>query len=85
MAPHRRSTAVSKHLAMLAEAGLVVDRRAGRETRYRLNAAPLREIQDWVSVYERFWTDRLDRLKHLLEDEPHDQDQHQRQHGDREP
>ncbi|MDQ3781096.1 MAG: metalloregulator ArsR/SmtB family transcription factor, partial [Chloroflexota bacterium] len=42
-------TAVSKHLAVLKEAGLVIDRKAGRETRYHLNAAPLREIQEWVS------------------------------------
>lgn len=65
-------TAVAKHLAVLKEAGLVVDRKAGRETRYRLNAAPLREIQDWVSSYERFWTERIDRLKDLLEAETHE-------------
>ncbi|RIK45661.1 MAG: transcriptional regulator [Chloroflexi bacterium] len=63
-------TAVSKHLAILKEAGLVVDRRAGRETRYHLNAAPLREIQEWVSFYERFWTGRIEQLKTLLEEEP---------------
>lgn len=62
-------TAVSKHLAVLKEAGLVVDRKVGRETRYRLNAAPLREIQEWVAFYERFWVERVDRLKTLLEDE----------------
>lgn len=39
-------TAVSKHLTILNEAGLVLDRKVGRETRFRLNAAPLREIQD---------------------------------------
>lgn len=39
-------TEVSKHLAILKEAGLVLDRKVGRETRFRLNAAPLREIQD---------------------------------------
>jgi DNA-binding transcriptional ArsR family regulator len=63
-------TAVSKHLAVLREAGLVTDRKVGRETRYRLDATPLREMQDWVSSYERFWTDRLDRLKTFLEEEP---------------
>jgi len=62
-------TAISKHLAILKEAGLVIDRKAGRETRYQLNAAPLREIQEWVSFYERFWTDRLQNLKDLLEKE----------------
>jgi DNA-binding transcriptional ArsR family regulator len=62
-------TAISKHLAILKEAGLVTDRRVGRETRYRLNAGPLREIQEWVSPYERFWTERIDRLRNLLEEE----------------
>ena len=62
-------TAVSKHLAILKEAGLVVDRKAGRETRYHLNAAPLREIQEWVSFYERFWLERIDQLKSLLEED----------------
>ena len=62
-------TAVSKHLAVLKEAGLVIDRKAGRETRYHLNAAPLREIQEWVLFYERFWTERIDHLKDLLEEE----------------
>lgn len=61
-------TAVAKHLAILKEAGLVIDRKVGRETRYRLNAAPLREIQEWLSFYEQFWTQRLDRLKELLEE-----------------
>jgi DNA-binding transcriptional ArsR family regulator len=62
-------TAVSKHLAILKEAGLVSDRKVGRETRYHLNAAPLREIQEWVSRYERFWTEQVDRLKDLLKEE----------------
>lgn len=42
-------TAVSKHLTILKEADLVHDRKVGRETRFRLNASPLREVQDWVS------------------------------------
>jgi DNA-binding transcriptional ArsR family regulator len=62
-------TAVSKHLAILKEAGLVTDRKVGRETRYHLNAAPLREIQDWVSFYDRFWSGRIAHLKDLLEEE----------------
>lgn len=62
-------TAVSKHLAILKDAGLVKDRKAGRETRYHLNAEPLREVQDWLSFYERFWSRRLDNLKELLEEE----------------
>ena len=62
-------TGVAKHLAILAEAGLVEDRRVGRETRYHLNAAPMREVQEWVTFYERFWTWRIDRLRDLLEEE----------------
>lgn len=65
-------TAISKHLAILREAGLVTDRKVGRETRYRLNAAPLREIQEWISFYDQFWTERIDRLKKLLEEEHHE-------------
>ncbi|WP_132946465.1 metalloregulator ArsR/SmtB family transcription factor [Tumebacillus sp. BK434] len=62
-------TAVSKHLTILKEAGLVLDRKVGRETRYRLNASPLREIQDWVAFYNQFWTTNMLRLHRLLEDE----------------
>lgn len=62
-------TAVSKHLAILKEAGLVVDRKVGRETRYRLHAAPLQEIKDWVSYYEKFWKENLLRLEKLLMEE----------------
>jgi len=62
-------TAVSKHLAILKEAGLVEVRKAGRETRFRLNAAPLREIEDWVAFYRRFWSSNLMRLGRLLEGE----------------
>lgn len=61
-------TAVSKHLAILKDAGLVLARKEGRETRYRLNAAPLKEIQDWVSFYEGFWKERIAQLHLLLEE-----------------
>lgn len=61
-------TAVSKHLAILKDAGLVMARKEGRETRYRLNAEPLKEIQDWVSFYERFWKERISKLHLLLEE-----------------
>uniref|UniRef100_UPI00403FAD4F ArsR/SmtB family transcription factor n=1 Tax=Paenibacillus sp. FSL R10-2734 TaxID=2954691 RepID=UPI00403FAD4F len=62
-------TAVSKHLSILKDADLVVARKVGRETRYRLNATPLKEIRDWVSFYEGFWKERIDKLKLLLEEE----------------
>ncbi|MCM3628366.1 metalloregulator ArsR/SmtB family transcription factor [Paenibacillus glycanilyticus] len=62
-------TAVSKHLTILKEAGLVTDRKVGRETRFRLNANPLKEIQDWVSYYRKFWMTNMFRLQQLLEEE----------------
>jgi DNA-binding transcriptional ArsR family regulator len=62
-------TAVSKHLTILKEAGLVLDRKVGRETLFRLNVAPLREIEDWVAFYSKFWSANLLRLNQLLEEE----------------
>lgn len=62
-------TAVSKHLTILKEAGLVLDRKVGRETRYRLNAAPLKEIEDWAAYYSKFWSANMLRLQQLLEEE----------------
>lgn len=61
-------TAVSKHLAILKEADLVTNRKLGRETRYRLNAAPLQEVKDWLSFYENFWNERAIILKNILEE-----------------
>lgn len=62
-------TTVSKHLAILKDADLVIAQRVGRETRYRLNATPLKEIQDWVSFYQGFWIENIFKLKHLLEEQ----------------
>ena len=61
-------TAVSKHLAILKEADLVTNRKLGRETRYRLNAAPLQEVKDWLAFYENFWNERAVLLKNILEE-----------------
>ncbi|AZN41284.1 ArsR/SmtB family transcription factor [Paenibacillus albus] len=62
-------TAVSKHLTILKEAGLIIDRKVGRETRFKLNAAPLQEIQDWVGFYSKFWSTNMLRLNQLLLEE----------------
>ncbi|MFC4301955.1 ArsR/SmtB family transcription factor [Cohnella boryungensis] len=62
-------TAVSKHLTILKEAGLVSERRVGREMRNRLNPAPLKELQDWLSYYEKFWKQNMLRLDQLLMEE----------------
>lgn len=55
--------AVSKHVKILEHAGLVRRARQGREHTLHLEAAPLREVARWASHYERFWTERLDRLE----------------------
>ena len=59
--------AVSQHLRILLDAGLVTEQRHGRERRYRLVPARLGPVRDWVAHYERFWDDHLQRLqKHLM-------------------
>lgn len=58
--------AVSKHLGVLKQAGLVRDRRTGRETRYRAQTKGLAPLLDWISLYGSFWRERFDRLDSLL-------------------
>ena len=60
-------TAVSKHLRILADGGLVSEHRVGRETRYRLQPEPLLELKRWLAFYERFWDNKLAALKNLVE------------------
>lgn len=60
--------AVSQHLSVLCEAGLVQQRRAGRQRFYRLNPEPLQQVSDWVRHYEPFWQEKLDALGDYLED-----------------
>lgn len=59
---------VSKHLRVLREVGLVDVREDGRHRMYRLNAQSLKPIHDWVSGYERLWSERLDRLDTVLQE-----------------
>ncbi|MGA7383590.1 MAG: metalloregulator ArsR/SmtB family transcription factor [Methylocella sp.] len=58
--------AVSKHLGVLKLAGLVRDRREGRQTHYSAELQGLAPLIDWMSLYGAFWRDRLDRLETLL-------------------
>lgn len=58
--------AVSQHLRILLDAGLVTEERHGRERRYRLVPERLGPVWDWIAQYERFWDDRLQRLQKLL-------------------
>jgi DNA-binding transcriptional ArsR family regulator len=58
--------AVSRHLRVLREAGLVIERREGRQRLYRANLEPLAELRDWL---EDFWSGRLAALRNLAEKE----------------
>jgi len=59
---------VSKHLRVLREVGAVDVRDEGRQRLYRLNGHALKPIHDWVGSYERFWSERFERLDDVLED-----------------
>src|SRR5262245_66636772 len=59
--------AVSQHLRVLKEAGLVVSRPEAQRRMYRINTAPLRELDRWLERYRKFWTDDLDALERHLD------------------
>jgi len=59
--------AVSKHLGVLKLAGLVRDRREGRQTNYSAEPQGLAPLIDWMSLYGAFWRDGFDRLENLLD------------------
>jgi DNA-binding transcriptional ArsR family regulator len=58
--------AVSKHLGVLKQAGLVRDRHEGRQTHYRARLKALAPLLDWTSQMTGFWQSRFDRLEDLL-------------------
>jgi len=59
--------AISKHLAVLENAGLLARRRDGRVHHCRLVAAPMQTASDWIAHYTEFWERRLDALERYLE------------------
>lgn len=62
--------AVTKHLTVLRETGLVEVEWRGRERLHHLNAEPLRVVEEWLAPYSAAWDRRLERLrKHLEENE----------------
>jgi DNA-binding transcriptional ArsR family regulator len=58
--------AVSRHLKVLSNAGLIARGRDAQWRPCRLEAKPLREVSDWVEHYRRFWEQSLDRLDGYL-------------------
>ena len=59
---------VSKHLGVLKKVGLVRERREGRQRLYRVNVDQLKPIYDWVTPFERYWSESYDRLDGVLKD-----------------
>jgi DNA-binding transcriptional ArsR family regulator len=61
--------AIMKHLAVLADAGLVARAKTGRVVACRLDAEPMRDAFEWLNRYQKFWSERLDRLAAFLDEE----------------
>ena len=59
--------AVSQHLAVLKDAGLVSGRREGRRVSYRVEPRGMKPLVDWIAHYQAFWRERVGRLERLLE------------------
>ena len=62
--------ALSQHLKVLRDAGLVSQRHVGRERLYRLEPQRLKSIADWIGAYEQFWRGKMKALGEFLEKKP---------------
>jgi len=60
--------AVSKHLGVLKQVGLVSETKRGRFRAYRVNADQLKTIQDWVIQFKQYWINSLDQLDEYLQE-----------------
>ena len=65
--------AVSKHIKILNECGLLVIHREGRKRYCRSNLQKLKDVAEWALQYRRFWSERLDTLEEILEQKNTDQ------------
>lgn len=66
--------AISQHLQVLCEVGLVSQRRSRRQRLYQLNPERLKQVSEWVSDYEQFWQNKLDALGEYLENKSYSED-----------
>ena len=62
--------AISKHMRILEEAGLLSRKKHGREHRCRLEQKRMKEAEAWIERYRTFWNDRLDALERYLKENP---------------
>jgi DNA-binding transcriptional ArsR family regulator len=65
---HLTRQGLTRHLQVLEDAGIVTSSRTGRERYFRLEPAPLREMQDYLERVARHWDDTLERLRNWVED-----------------
>jgi DNA-binding transcriptional ArsR family regulator len=69
--PHRMSLpAVMKHVRVLQNAGLVSQKKTGRTRFCQLSPAPLKQAEDWIAQYRRFWEGAFDSLERFLSQDP---------------
>ena len=61
--------AISKHLKVLEGARLIHRQKRGSFQMVRINAAPMKEAEQWLAYYEKFWNQQLDALEDLMERE----------------
>lgn len=61
--------AVSKHIKILTQCGLLIIKQQGRERFCKADLKQLKEITDWAEQYRRFWTQKLDALDAFLSEE----------------
>ncbi len=61
--------AISKHMRILAECGLVIIEKQGRESHCTASFKILQEVADWATQYQAFWNRKLDNLENLLNEE----------------
>jgi DNA-binding transcriptional ArsR family regulator len=59
--------AISKHIIVLKESGLVTTEYIGRENMVSIDAHKLAEVYQWISLFEEFWKGKLNNLKRLVE------------------
>lgn len=67
--------AVSKHIKILNECGLVVIRKEGRQRYCRADTRKLQEVMEWAQRYRKFWDKRLDALETILAEEDKNRNQ----------
>jgi DNA-binding transcriptional ArsR family regulator len=59
--------AISKHVKILEECGLVEIKQQGRERYCRVNPDPLKEVSGWLQYFDKFWDKKLNALKNFVE------------------